>query len=193
MITSGASQETHRVKQPEAGHGRGNPDALWLANRLRRRGAPTPASTRASTVSIGKGAVMSLVGALFGLNVMTDLSPQLVPKRKRFDVPRRALWRSRIVLAGTGVGSLTQLGAAKVSKSNFRSKRQKFCRHFKGVFWNGNMEVRILPGQPGSHSTGDSSAINLRYARHGGFLQIQARSLVSRFAQSQVEIADSLC
>jgi hypothetical protein len=29
---------------------------------------------------------MSLVGALFGLNVMTDLSPQLVPKRKRFDV-----------------------------------------------------------------------------------------------------------
>jgi hypothetical protein len=138
---------------------------LWLANRLRRRGAPTPASTRASTVSIGKGAVMSLVGALFGLSVMTDLSPQLVPKRKQFDVQRRALWRGRIVLTGTGVCSLTQLGAAKVSKSNFRPKRQKFCRHFKGVFWKGNMEVRILPGQPGSAAVRETVPDTRRKAR----------------------------
>jgi len=41
----------------------GMPVRRYVAgNRLRRRGEPTPTSTRPSTVSIGKGAVMSLVG-----------------------------------------------------------------------------------------------------------------------------------
>ena len=59
----------------------------------------------------------------------------------------------------------TQLEAAKVSKPDFRPNQRKFRRHFKGVFWNGIMEVRILPGQPGSHSTGNSGTLNLRNAR----------------------------
>ena len=58
-----------------------------------------------------------------------------------------------------------QLSAAKVSNPKFRGKKRKFPRHFKGHFSIGNMQVRILPGQPGSHSTGDSPAINPESAR----------------------------
>jgi hypothetical protein len=54
------------------------------------------------------------------------------------------------------VCSLPQLAAAKVSKSSFRPKQRKFRRHFKGVFSNGNIEVRILPSQPRTTSTRDS-------------------------------------
>jgi hypothetical protein len=57
------------------------------------------------------------------------------------------------------------LAAAKVSNPVFRAKIRKFRRHFKGVFWNGNMEVRILPGQPTSPATGDCAVINRINAR----------------------------
>jgi hypothetical protein len=42
-----------------------------------------------------------------------------------------------------------QLLAAKVSNPRFRAKVRKFPRHFKGHFSIGNMQVRILRGQPG--------------------------------------------
>jgi hypothetical protein len=72
-------------------------------------------------------------------------------------------------LTASGIGSVTQLGAAKVSKSNFRSKQQKFCRHFKGVFWNGNMEVRILPGQPGSPRFREFPSLDEKGPPNAGF------------------------
>ena len=53
----------------------------------------------------------------------------------------------------------SQLAAAKVSDLRFRANEGKFPRHFKGVFRTGNMEVRILPGQPGSHSTRESGPL----------------------------------
>ena len=43
-----------------------------------------------------------------------------------------------------------QLTAAKVSNPRFRGKVRKFPRHFKGHFSIGNIQVRILPGQPAS-------------------------------------------
>jgi hypothetical protein len=43
-----------------------------------------------------------------------------------------------------------QLTVAKVSNPRFRGKVRKFPRHFKGHFSIGNMQVRILRGQPGS-------------------------------------------
>src|ERR1700730_3387217 len=36
--------------------------------------------------------------------------------------------------------------SCKSLQVNFRPKPRKFRRHFKGVFRNSNMEVRILPG-----------------------------------------------
>src|ERR1700722_4162817 len=68
-------------------------------------------------------------------------------------------------VAETGGAPATQLLAAKVSDPEFLGNVRKFGRHFKGLFLIGNVRVRILPGQPASHSTGDSSIISLRYAR----------------------------
>jgi hypothetical protein len=42
-----------------------------------------------------------------------------------------------------------QLLTAKVSNPRFQAKVRKFPRHFKGHFSIGNVQVRILPGQPG--------------------------------------------
>jgi hypothetical protein len=70
-------------------------------------------------------------------------------------------------------GLLTlQLAGAKVSKSNFGPKQPKFHRYFKGVFQNGNMEVRILPGQPGSLARGDFTLSTSELPADGGLLQL---------------------
>jgi hypothetical protein len=58
-----------------------------------------------------------------------------------------------------------QLPAAKVSNPKFRGKVWKFPRYFKGHLSIGNVQVRILPGQPGSHSTQDSTVENAESAR----------------------------
>jgi hypothetical protein len=59
----------------------------------------------------------------------------------------------------------SQLRAAKVSRSNLAPNWRKFRRHFKGAFWNGNMEVRILPGQPTSPGGGETDWDSDRKAR----------------------------
>jgi hypothetical protein len=77
----------------------------------------------------------------FGLNPMTcvrnSTKRKLICQGTRYVEPLARLF-------------ITQLAAAKVSRPDFGPNQRKFRRHFKGVFWNGNMEVRILPGQPGS-------------------------------------------
>jgi hypothetical protein len=59
--------------------------------------------------------------------------------------PKKGL-ASRIQRLGTHRG--VQLTAAKVSDPGIRAKVRKFRRHFKGHFSIGNVQVRILPGQP---------------------------------------------
>jgi hypothetical protein len=60
----------------------------------------------------------------------------------------------------------TQLLAAKVSNLRFRGKVRKFPRHFKGHFSIGNVQVRILPGQPTSHGAGETTPETSRKARN---------------------------
>ena len=74
-----------------------------------------------------------------------------------------------------GFCSLPQLAAAKVSKSNFRPKQRKFRRHFKGAFRTGNMEVRILQGQPGSPAFGQAPQETHEWAGDPGFSCIRFR------------------
>jgi hypothetical protein len=59
----------------------------------------------------------------------------------------------------------TQLLAAKVSNLRFRGKVRKFPRHFKGHFSIGNVQVRILPGQPTSPGGGETGWDSDRKAR----------------------------
>jgi hypothetical protein len=65
--------------------------------------------------------------------------------------------------------SRRQLAAVKVSKSNFQPKQRKFRRHFKGVFFNRNMEVRILPGQPGTLAFSQAPRETREWAGNAGF------------------------
>jgi hypothetical protein len=69
------------------------------------------------------------------------------PRLKKPNLASRIQRRVRILDA--------QLLAAKVSNPRFRGKVRKFPRHFKGHFSIGNVQVRILPGQPGSAAAGD--------------------------------------
>jgi hypothetical protein len=85
-----------------------------------------------------------------------------------------------------------QLSGAKVSNPKFRGEKRKFPRHFKGHFSIGNMQVRILPGQPGSHSTQDSTVENGKVPAKCGLLQVCALSLYSKIQQSVSEIGESL-
>jgi hypothetical protein len=75
--------------------------------------------------------------------------------------------------------SRPQLLAAKVSGSNCGPNRRKFRRHFKGVFGTGNIEVRILRGQPGGADDGKAHPVSRRKARHWRAFAIQLA--VSRF------------
>jgi hypothetical protein len=65
-----------------------------------------------------------------------------------------------------------QLPAAKVSNPKFRGKVWKFPRYFKGHLPIGNVQVRILPGQPASPPPRDFALSNARNARHGGFCKL---------------------
>src|ERR1700686_1313938 len=58
-----------------------------------------------------------------------------------------------------------QLPAAKVSNPRFRGKERKFPRHFKGHFSIGNVQVRILRGQPASPALRDFALYNATKAR----------------------------
>jgi hypothetical protein len=75
-----------------------------------------------------------------------------------------------------------QLPAAKVSNPKFRGKVWKFPRYFKGHLSIGNVQVRILPGQPGSQSTGDCAHVNRRNAH-------QLRSFADWCAVSKLPIS----
>ena len=59
-----------------------------------------------------------------------------------------------------------QLTVAKVSNPRFRGKVRKFPRHFKGHFSIGNMQVQILPGQPGSSGGRETTPQGPRKARN---------------------------
>ena len=85
--------------------------------------------------------------------------------------------------------STSQLAAAKVSDLRFRANEGKFPRHFKGVFRTGNMEVRILPGQPVSRALRESISDTRRKARQWGAF---ANSLGSSFRNSRSQKGDSL-
>jgi hypothetical protein len=63
----------------------------------------------------------------------------------------------------------SQLAAAKVSDLRFRANEGKFPRHFKGVFRTGNMEVRILPGQPGSARSREFPSLDEKGPLNAGF------------------------
>jgi hypothetical protein len=65
----------------------------------------------------------------------------------------------------TGGAPATQLLAAKVSDPEFWGNVRKFCRHFKGLFPIGNVQVRILPGQPGSAAIEETVPDTRRKAR----------------------------
>jgi hypothetical protein len=52
--------------------------------------------------------------------------------------------------------------SCKSLQPQFRGKMRKFPRHFKGHFSIGNIQVRVLSGQPGSHSTQDSTVEKCR-------------------------------
>jgi hypothetical protein len=67
-----------------------------------------------------------------------------------------------------------QLTAAKVSNPRFRGKVRKFPRHFKGHFSIGNVQVRILRGQPGSLEAGESTPQRRERPAFGGLLQFGA-------------------
>jgi hypothetical protein len=69
----------------------------------------------------------------------------------------------------------TQLAAAKVSTPQFGGKVRKFPRHFKGHFSNGNVQVRILPGQPGSPEAGGFIPQSAEKPAVGGLLQFGVR------------------
>src|ERR1700730_1619202 len=107
----------------------------------------------------------------FGLNPMTcvrnSTKRKLICQGTRYVEPLARLF-------------ITQLAAAKVSRPDFGPNQRKFRRHFKGVFWNGNMEVRILPGQPASPTTGDFALSKLRNAR-------QWRAFANRLAVSGLQ------
>jgi hypothetical protein len=90
----------------------------------------------------------------------------------------------RIVRDGgssTGKGSVletdaypdSELAAAIVSDPKFRVNGRKFLRHFKGVFRSGNMEVRILPGQPASPKVRVLTLSSSRKARQWRAFAIQ--------------------
>ena len=86
----------------------------------------------------------------------------------------------------------TQLAAAKVSKSGFRGKVRKFLRHFKGHCSIGNVQVRILPGQPGSAALGETVPDTRKKARQWRLLRIGHQSPDSDFGHSRSELANSL-
>jgi hypothetical protein len=90
------------------------------------------------------------------------------------------------------VSSIAQLTAAKVSNPKFRGKVRKFSRHFKGHFSIGNVQVRILRGQPGSAALGESAPDIAERPANGGLLRISHQSPGSGFGHSQQERADSL-
>ena len=88
----------------------------------------------------------------------------------------------------------SQLAAAKVSDLRFRANEGKFPRHFKGVFRTGNMEVRILPGQPGSLVFREFPFFDNKGPQNAGFsyhqksLETDVRTfLVENFQKSPAE------
>ena len=85
-----------------------------------------------------------------------------------------------------------QLTAAKVSNPRFRGKVRRFPRHFKGHFLIGNVQVRILRGQPGSAARRDFTTGNARNARQWRALRIGGRSLGSGFGRFRLELAAGL-
>src|ERR1700687_690604 len=94
-----------------------------------------------------------------------DLCPEFA--KTEVDLPGAALSNPLVRLFSI------QLAAAKVSKPDFGPNQRKFRRHFKGLFWNGNMEVRILPGQPTSPAPRDFTLRNARKARQWRAFAIQ--------------------
>ena len=57
----------------------------------------------------------------------------------------------------------------------FGGKVRKFPRHFKGRFSNGNVQVRILPGRPGSPEAGGFIPQSAEKPAVGGLLQFGVR------------------
>jgi hypothetical protein len=85
-----------------------------------------------------------------------------------------------------------QLPAAKVSNPKFRGKVWKFPRYFKGHLPIGNVQVRILPGQPTSPASGDLPSVTSEMPANGGLLRIGYRSPGSQIGRCGSQIADSL-
>ena len=85
-----------------------------------------------------------------------------------------------------------QLPAAKVSNPRFRGKERKFPRHFKGHFSIGNVQVRILRGQPSSPGGGETDWDGDERPANGGLLRIGPWSPGSGFLPFQGENAESL-
>jgi hypothetical protein len=65
----------------------------------------------------------------------------------------------------TGVYLLCSAYSCEILQPQISRKSAEFPRHFKGHFSIGNVQVRILPGQPGSPPPGDSTLSNVRNAR----------------------------
>jgi hypothetical protein len=92
----------------------------------------------------------------------------------------------------TGAYPEYSASSCKSLQPPFRGKTRKFSRHFKGHFLIGNVQVRILPGQPGGREVPSSTSTSCRKARHGGLLQFGRRSPDSQFPEQRSENAESL-
>jgi hypothetical protein len=72
----------------------------------------------------------------------------------------------------TGAYQGCQLTVAKVFNSKFRGKVRNLPRHFKGHFSIGNVQLRILPGQPTSPAIEDIIREPAERAAIGELLQL---------------------
>jgi hypothetical protein len=72
---------------------------------------------------------------------------------------------------------------------------RKFSRHFKGHFSIGNVQVRILPGQPGIPrfrefpSLGEKGPLNAGFSHRNWFLETDVRTFLVE--NSQKSLAES--
>jgi hypothetical protein len=69
---------------------------------------------------------------------------------------------------------------------------RKFPRHFKGQFSIGNVQVRILPGQPGSPALRVIAPDTGRKARRWRAFAIRCRSLDSQIRKVRGQFGESL-
>jgi hypothetical protein len=94
-------------------------------------------------------------------------------------------------LSETGAYPIINLKLQKSPTPDFEEKTE-IPRPFKEHFSIGNVQVRILRGQPGSALLGENACCTRKEARQWRGLRISDRSPGSDFGYSQSEIADSL-